>query len=110
MANAVFLVPELQNEPVLSYAPGSAERKGLQEAYDALWATPVDAPMVIGGKEVRTGKTKPLQSPHDHQHPLGQYHVGGAEHVTQAIEAALAAKPAWESLPWEQRASVFLKV
>lgn len=110
MSKGAFNVPELVNEPVLSYAPGSAERKALQQAYDDLFKTPIDAPMFIGGKEVRTGKTKPLVCPHDHQHNLGQYHVGGAEHVTHAIEAGLAAKKLWELLPWEQRAAIFLKV
>ena len=105
-----FAVPEIVNEPVLSYAPGSAERKALQKAYDELFQNPVDAPMFIGGKEVRTGKTKPLVCPHDHKHNLGQYHVGTAEHVTQAIDAALSAKTKWEALDWEHRASIFLKV
>jgi 1-pyrroline-5-carboxylate dehydrogenase len=110
MSKGFFVVPEIVNETVLSYAPGSAERKSLQKAYDELFASSIDAPMYIGGKEVRTGKTKPLVCPHDHKHHLGQYHVGTAEHVTQAIDAALAAKPQWESLSWEHRAAIFLKV
>jgi hypothetical protein len=110
MSKGLFVVPEILNEPVLSYAPGSAERKALQNAYDELFASPIDAPMFIGGKEVRTGKTKPLVCPHDHQHNLGSYHVGTAEHVTQAIDAALAAKKNWEAISWESRAAVFLKV
>lgn len=109
MSKGFFVVPEIVNETVLSYAPGSSERKALQEAYDTLFSSTIDAPMVIGGKEVRTGKTKPLVCPHDHKHPLGQYHVGGAEHVKMAIDAALAAKARWEALDWEHRASIFLK-
>eukprot|EP00047_Mylnosiga_fluctuans_P001873 m.222271 g.222271 ORF g.222271 m.222271 type:complete len:567 (+) comp10733_c0_seq1:1218-2918(+) len=108
-SKGIFTVPPVTNEPVLSYAPGSPERKALQEAYDALFANPIDAPMVIGGKEVRTGKTKPLVCPHDHKHNIGVYHVGGAEHVTQAIDAGLAAKKNWEALSWENRAAIFLK-
>src|SRR5690606_20749523 len=84
-------------------------RKLLKEALAAARATEVDVPMYIGGEEVRTGKKVAMRPPHDHQHVLGYYHQGSKDHVKQAIDAALAAKSAWENLSWEHRASIFLK-
>ncbi len=107
--NGFFKIPAPINEPVLSYAPGSNERKALKAALAEGRSKQIDAPMYIGGKEVRTGNTLPLTSPHDHQHQLGVFHKGTAEHVKMAIDAALAAKPQWENMPWEQRAAIFLK-
>ncbi|MBL0339476.1 MAG: L-glutamate gamma-semialdehyde dehydrogenase [Bacteroidetes bacterium] len=109
MSNGIYKVPLAVNEPVLNYAPGSAERVELKNALAAGRATIKDIPMYIGGKEIRTDKKKKLSPPHDHQHVLGYYHEGDASHVKQAIEAALAAKSAWASLEWEQRAAIFLK-
>ena len=107
--NGFFNVPVPVNEPVLNYAVGSEERKALKEALAAAKATKVDVPMYIGGNEVRSNKTAEMRPPHEHQHVLGTYHVSDASHVTQAIEAALAAKPKWEAMSWEQRAAIFLK-
>lgn len=104
-----FKVPTPVNEPVLNYAPGSAERTALKAALAQARSTQVDIPMYIGGNEVRTYKTVRLAPPHDHKHTLGVFHQGDKSHVTQAIEAALAAKSKWENLPWEQRAAIFLK-
>jgi hypothetical protein len=109
-SNGIFVGPPTVNEPVLSYAPGSKERKELQAAYDTLFATPIDAPMFIGGKEVRTGQTSRLVCPHDHKHDIGSFHLGTKEHVVQAIDAALHARKTWATMSWEHRASVFLKV
>ena len=109
MANAFFNVPIADNEPVLSYAPGSPERKELQAVYAQLKGKQIDAPMIIGGKEVRTGKTATMHPPHDHAHLLGTFHKGDATHVKQAIDAALAARPAWANTPWQDRAAIFLK-
>lgn len=107
--NGFFNVPLPVNEPVLNYAPGSAERKALKEALQDARSKVIDIPMYIGGKEIRSGKTAEMRPPHDHQHLLGTYHISDASHVTDAINAALAAKPQWESLNWEQRAAIFLK-
>jgi 1-pyrroline-5-carboxylate dehydrogenase len=109
MANGFFNVPTPINEPVKSYAPGSKERTELQQALKELKQQHLDIPMYIGGQEVRTGNTITISPPHDHQCKLGQFHEGDASHVTQAIEAALAAREQWASLPWEHRAGIFLK-
>jgi 1-pyrroline-5-carboxylate dehydrogenase len=109
MLKGFFNVPEPKNEPVKSYAPGSPERIELQKTLKEFRAQEVDVPMYIGSEEVRTGKKKPMSPPHDHQHVLGYFHEGDRSHVEQAINAALGAKEAWESMEWEQRAAIFLK-
>ena len=110
MSNAIFNVPVAKNEPVQAYAPGSDERESLLAKYHSMYQqAPIDVPLYIGGKEVRTENKKPLTSPHDHQKVLGHYNVGTAEHVEQAIDAALKAKKDWANLPWEERAAIFLK-
>lgn len=107
--NGFFKLPHPINEPVLDYAPGSAERKKLKEALAAARNRVEDIPMYIGGKEIRTGKTTDIFPPHDRAHKLGAFHSGDKSHVQQAIDAALAAKAGWETMPWEQRAAIFLK-
>jgi 1-pyrroline-5-carboxylate dehydrogenase len=97
------------NEPVLSYAPGSPERKRLKEVLAELKSTPVDVPMYIGDKEVRTGNTGEIRPPHEIAHLLGVYHNGEEKHVYEAIDAALKAKADWANLSWENRANIFLK-
>lgn len=109
MSNAIYKVPTAINEPILNYAPGSVEREELRKALADARSQVKDVPMYIGGKEIRTGKTKRLSPPHDHQHLLGNFHEGDASHVKMAIDAALSAKAAWASLDWEQRAAIFLK-
>lgn len=109
MTKGTYKVPTPKNEPVLDYAPGSKERKALKEALQNARAEQIDIPMYIGSEEVRTGEKHKLSPPHDHQHILGNFHEGDASHVEMAINAALGAKPAWEELSWEHRASIFLK-
>jgi 1-pyrroline-5-carboxylate dehydrogenase len=104
-----FKVPTPVNEPVKSYAPGSPERAELKAMLAKMRAEVADIPMYIGGQAVPTGQLARLAPPHDHAHTLGHYHVGDAGHVDQAIAAALGAKTDWANLPWEQRASIFLK-
>jgi len=104
-----FYYPLPVNEPVLSYAPGSPERKKLKEVLAELKSKKTDVPMYIGGEEVRTGNTKPINPPHDHKYVLGNFHVGEARHVTRAINAALRAKDKWASMSWENRANIFLR-
>jgi 1-pyrroline-5-carboxylate dehydrogenase len=105
----IFRPPVAVNEPVLNYAPGSPERKALKQALERLRSMEHDIPMYIGSKEVHTDKKHELRPPHDHKHLLGTFSEGDSTHVTQAINAALEAKEKWASLPWEQRASIFLK-
>jgi 1-pyrroline-5-carboxylate dehydrogenase len=110
MSNAIFQVPVAKNEPVRAYAPGSKEQASLLAEYKRMYdQDPIEVPLYIGGKGVKTGTKKPMSPPHDHQKVLGHYHFGEAEHVNQAIEAALAAREQWANLPWEQRAAVFLR-
>lgn len=109
MLKGFFNVPTPVNEPIYSYAAGTRERQLLQQALRDARATEADIPMYIGGEEVRTKKTVKLHPPHDHQHVLGQFHLGTKKHVKEAIDAALAAKASWEALAWEHRAAIFLK-
>lgn len=109
MPKGIYNVPQPWNEPVKSYAPGSPERKELQAMLKELRSKETDVPMYIGGKEVRSNDKVRLAPPHDHKHTLGHFHKSSKEHVTQAINAALAAKAQWEALAWEHRASIFLK-
>ncbi|NML23615.1 L-glutamate gamma-semialdehyde dehydrogenase [Pseudoflavitalea sp. G-6-1-2] len=104
-----FSYPVPANEPVLNYAPGSPEKKRLKEVLAELKNTQADIPMYIGGQEVRTGKTVTLRPPHEIAHTLGVFHAGDASHVSQAIDAALAARESWSNLSWENRANIFLK-
>jgi 1-pyrroline-5-carboxylate dehydrogenase len=107
--NAAINIPRPKNEPTLSYAPGSPEKAKLKEALAQLQSQKLDIPLIIGGKEVRTGNTAKISCPHDHSIELGQYHKAGAKEVQMAIDAAMAAKPAWDALRWEERAAIFLK-
>jgi 1-pyrroline-5-carboxylate dehydrogenase len=109
MANAYFTVPLADNEPVLGYAPGSPEKEELQAVFAEMKGKQVDIPMIIGGKEVRTGNTVSMHPPHDTAHNLGNFHRGDANHVNQAIDAALAAREEWANTPWQDRAAIFLK-
>ncbi len=110
MPKGVYQIPFPENEEIYQYEAGSPERLGLEKAYKSLWdAKAVDIPMYIGNKEVRTDNKKPLSPPHDHQKILGHFNYGDKTHVQQAIDAALKAKKDWANLPWEHRASIFLK-
>lgn len=109
MANAFFTPPIAENEPVMGFAPGSAEREELQATVAELKSKQIDAPMIIGGKEIRTGNTVSMHPPYEHAHNLGSFHMGDGTHVKQAIDAALAAKEEWANTPWQDRAAIFLK-
>ena len=109
MPKGFYTVPVPVNEPVKSYAVASAERIALKAMLHELRSQELDIPMYIGGKEVRSNDKVRLAPPHDHKHTLAYFHKSTKEHVKQAIDAALAAKQSWEELPWEHRASIFLK-
>jgi 1-pyrroline-5-carboxylate dehydrogenase len=109
MDRGYFDYPRPTNEPVLSYAPGTAERARQKAVLKELKGQEHDVPMVIGGREVRTGKTVKMRPPHELGHTLGHYHQGDASHVQAAIEAALKARKSWAEMPWQERAGIFLK-
>ena len=109
MANALFTLPEIKNEPVLNYAAGSSERKALDSALTALLSKKIEIPQFIGGEEVFDGDKRAICPPHDHKLTIGYYYKGNKSHVEKAINSALKAKNSWESTPWEQRAAIFLK-
>ena len=109
MPKGIYKLPEVKNEPVKSYAPGSPEREALKHTLKELNKGGLDLPMIIDGKEVRTHHLADIRPPHDHHHLLGHFHLGDKTHVQMAIDAALKAKPAWEAMHWESRAAIFLK-
>ncbi|MEL6864047.1 MAG: L-glutamate gamma-semialdehyde dehydrogenase [Bacteroidota bacterium] len=109
MSNAYFEVPIAINEPVLSYAPGSPEKAALKSVLAELKSTKVEIPMYIGGKQVTSREKVLIYPPHEVKHKLGIYYKGNSRHVREAVDAALAAKPAWENMPWQERAAIFLK-
>ena len=100
MTNGIFTLPEPRNEPVRDYAPGSPERASLKQRLTEMSGSQIEIPMIIGGKEVRTGRTVKAVEPHDHEHVLAEYHTGGADEVQQAIDAAAAARREWAETPW----------
>ena len=109
MLKGFFNVPEPVNETVLNYAPGSKERALLQQAISEARSRVIHIPMIINGKEISSAKKVEIHPPHDHKHLLATYSQGDKTHVTDAINAALKAKSAWEDLAWEHRAAIFLK-
>ncbi len=109
MNNAQFEIPLPANEPVLSYAPGSRERKLITDELNRQYGLTLDIPLIIGGREVRTGKIGIAICPHEHQHVLAQFHKAGEPEVRLAIQAALVAQEKWERTPWYDRAAIFLR-
>jgi 1-pyrroline-5-carboxylate dehydrogenase len=97
------------NEPVRDYAPGSPERASLKRHLDALAEDHIEVPLIVGGREVQTGRTASMTMPHAHASELGVFHKAGADEVAQAIAAAEEARPTWSAMPWEERAAVFLR-
>ncbi len=107
--NAVRRVPRAVNEPIKTYAPKSPERSELKARLEAMSREHVDIPIIIGGKEIRTGKTAKTVMPFNHRHVLAEYHMAEPCHVQEAMAAALAARREWSSWPWEDRAAVLLR-
>jgi len=110
MDNAIFRFPKPINEPVKAYAPGSSEKASLKKALAQISSEEWDIPLVIGGKEIRTGNTGKVVMPHDHHHVLATYHKAGEKEVQMAIDAAMKAHKEWSELPWVERASIMLRV
>lgn len=110
MDNAIFRFPNPGNEPVKTYAPGTSEKTALKAALKQLSTEEWDIPLIIGGKEIRTGDTGKVVMPHDHRHVLATYHKAGEKEVQMAVDAAMKAHREWSELPWVERASVMLRV
>ncbi|WP_010522275.1 L-glutamate gamma-semialdehyde dehydrogenase [Aquimarina agarivorans] len=109
MSNAFYTVPTPVNEPVKSYAKGSLERKLLFEAYDEMYEKQVAVPIYINGEAIFTDQVKEIKPPHDHNHVVGTYTLATTDHIKNAITSCLEAKLAWEHMPWQDRAAIFLK-
>jgi len=109
MNNAIYNFREPKNEPVFSYKTGSPERKLLEEELEIQSNKIIDIPLIIGGKEVRTGKTGKVVMPSDHNHVLATYHMATEKEVTNAIRAALDAKSEWMNLSWMERGAIMAK-
>ena len=109
MLNAVNRIEKPMNEPVFSYAPGTEERKKMRVQLEKMLGEEVEIPLLIGGKEVRTGRLGECRCPHDHRHLLGRFHQAGPKEVEKAIEEAKKAWKQWSEMDWVSRASVFLR-
>ena len=109
MLKGFFNVPKAVNEPVKSYAPGSPERAAVAATYTKMWNSQVEVPLYIGSEEIKTGDTKKMSAPHDHQHIVGVYHQADRALVEKAITEALEARKKWAAMAWENRAGIFLK-
>ncbi len=109
MPKGNFIVPVPRNETVLSYAPGSDEKRKLKEALSTAKSETREILMNIGGRSVKTDDRRTIHPPHEHGHLLGNYYQGDKTHIAQAIDAALVAKKSWENMPAEERAAIFLK-
>ena len=109
MKNAIVQFPCPANEPVKSYLKGSPERIALDAELERQSNTIVDIPLIIGGKEIRTGNVAEVVCPHDHKHVLARYHKAGEKEIKMAIEAAMAAHEQWANTDWTVRAAIIMK-
>ncbi len=107
--NTIFQVPKPVNEPLLDYAPGSRERAELKAKLAGLRGQIIDIPLIIGGKEIRTGRTADIFAPHENKKLIGRYHKAGPAEVELALKAAAEARRTWGRMPWHARAAIFLK-
>jgi len=107
--NTIFQIPEPVNEPILNYAPGSRERAELKAKLAELRGQVIDIPLLIGGKEVRTGRTADIVIPHENRKVIGRFHKAGPKEVEMAVKAAADARETWGRMPWHARAAIFLK-
>jgi len=109
MLKGFFNIPKAVNESVKSYVPGSPERLAVAATYTKMWNSQVEVPLYIGNEEIKTGDTKKMSAPHDHQHIVGVYHQADRALVEKAITSALEARKKWAAMAWENRAGIFLK-
>jgi 1-pyrroline-5-carboxylate dehydrogenase len=109
MANAIFSIDPPSNEPVLEYRPGSNERQRLKNELQRLRSTPIEIPLIIGGRPVKTGSLGRCIVPHDHGHQLAVFHQAGEKEVAMAIDAAASAAGQWAAMDWVDRLAVFTR-
>ena len=109
MANAKFNLNLPSNEPVRSYAPGTPERKDIKAKLKELKNRHIEIPIIIGGKEIKTGNMGKCILPHNHGTVVGTYHKAGEKEVQMAIESSLKARRQWAEMDWQDRASIFLR-
>lgn len=109
MNNAIVNIEMPQNEPVLSYAPNTPERKALKDQLKKMTSEIIEIPLIIGGKEIRTGNTVDVVMPHNHKKVIARYHKAGPKEVEFAIKEALKAREEWARMRWEERIKIFLK-
>ena len=107
--SAIYQTPLPENEPIIPYAPGSPQRESLKKRLDELASQQIEIPLIIDGKEVRTGDMADCIMPHDHKHVLARWHRGGAKEIEAAIDSTQRAWKDWSRWPWEERTAVFLK-
>lgn len=105
----IYKLQQPKNEPIIGYAPGTPERKALKEALSSLGNSEIEIPLIIGGKEIRTGDMGQCIIPHNHRKVLARFHKAGEKEIKAAIEAAMNAKREWESFTYQERVTVFLK-
>ena len=109
MPNAVLSVPAPTNEPVSGFTPGSPEKAALKAEVARQFAEKIEVPLIIGGKEIRTGNLDTAVVPHDHKHVLADIHMAGDKEIELAAKAAVKAHAEWSRMPYEHRAAIFLK-
>jgi 1-pyrroline-5-carboxylate dehydrogenase len=110
MPKGFYQMPYPDNELVRNYEPNSSELDSLINKYDQMYSQePIKVPLFIGNEEIHTDHILPMNPPHDHKHLLGHFSMGDRNHVQKAIDCALNARSAWANLPWESRATIFLK-
>ncbi|MCL2812854.1 MAG: aldehyde dehydrogenase family protein, partial [Clostridia bacterium] len=109
MKNAFFRIDQPVNEAVNSYAPGTPQRISLKQELERQRGLCPDIPLIIGGREVFTDERETCVMPHNHGHVLARYCVAGEAELRLAMDAAMDARAIWADMPWEQRASIFLK-
>ena len=110
MNNSIINFPLPANEPVKAYMPGSPERVALEKELERQSKLVVEIPIIIGGKEIRTGDMGEVTCPHDHKHVIARYHKVGKKEVEMAIEAAMKAWKEWSCTPWTTRAAIVMKM
>ena len=110
MNNAIINFPVPANEPVKAYLEGSPERIALDAELERQYNTVLDIPIIIGGKEIRTGNTGKVVCPHNHKHVLATFHKVGEKEVQMAIDAAMEAHKVWSRTPWTTRAAIVMKM